>query len=514
MPTQGMAPYAARFLLVLCLPAAVLAAGPPWDERCATTLLTSAATMYTASSDPANTGNKVNCYWLDRTKYTCADYGHLADEGQWKGFVRMCKNHPDDPQRCQQDNDSAFQCAEGNPSPSPSPPAPSPPPPPSPSPSPVVVAPPVFSCATPVVVDAYSVYSASSDPPNPNGKVSCWWLDRSKYNCADYGHLADEGQFAGMMRKCVNDPDNSQRCQHDDASAIQCGDVTPTPSVASPSPSPPAPSPPPPPSPSPSPVVVAPPVFSCATPVVVDAYSVYSASSDPPNPNGKVSCWWLDRSKYNCADYGHLADEGQFAGMMRKCVNDPDNSQRCQHDDASAIQCGDVTPSPSPSPSPPAPSPPPPPSPPPSPRTTCDFDRVSAANVYTASSDPANPDGKVSCWWLDRSKYDCADYAHFALEGEFAGKVRACVNHANSQRCSHDDSTAVACSNAPSVAASPPPSASPSPPSPSPPPPSPSPSPSPPPSASPPPPPPLLAKSAARDTYPHANPHSYHPAYP
>ena len=73
----GMATYAARFL-VLCLPVAVLAAE---DERCATTPLTSAATMYTASSDPANTGNKVNCYWLDRTKYTCADYGHLAEEG-------------------------------------------------------------------------------------------------------------------------------------------------------------------------------------------------------------------------------------------------------------------------------------------------------------------------------------------------------------------------------------------------------------------------------------------------
>merc|ERR1719399_2696358 len=162
------------------------------------------------------------------------------------------------------------------------------------------------------------------------------------------------------MRKCVNDPDNSQRCQHDDASAIQCGDVTPSPS---PSPSPPAPSPPPPPSPPPSPRT------TCDFDRV-SAANVYTASSDPANPDGKVSCWWLDRSKYNCADYAHFASTGKFAGMMRKCVNDPDNSQRCQHDDASAIQCGDVTPSPSvasPSPSPPAPSPPPPPSPSPSP---------------------------------------------------------------------------------------------------------------------------------------------------
>merc|ERR1719311_1904068 len=125
------------------------------------------------------------------------------------------------------------------------------------------------------------------------------------------------------MRKCVNDPDNPQRCKHDDASAIQCGDVTPTPSVAKPSPSPPPPPLPPPPSPSPSPVVVTPPVFTCATHVVVDAYSVYTANSDPANKEGKISCWWLDRSKYGCAGYGHLADEGEFKGMMRKCVNDP-----------------------------------------------------------------------------------------------------------------------------------------------------------------------------------------------
>ena len=103
MPTQGMAPYAARFLLVLCLPVAVLAAGPPWDERCPTAPLVSAANMYTASSDPANTENKVNCYWLDRTKYTCADYGHLADDGHFNGYVRMCMNNPNDPQRCKAD---------------------------------------------------------------------------------------------------------------------------------------------------------------------------------------------------------------------------------------------------------------------------------------------------------------------------------------------------------------------------------------------------------------------------
>ena len=232
MPTQGMAPYAARFLLVLCLPVAVLAAGPPWDERCPTAPLVSAANMYTASSDPANTENKVNCYWLDRTKYTCADYGHLADEGKWKGFVRMCKNHPNEPQHCAHDDASAYQCAEGNPSPSPSPP-PSPAPP-SPSPPPPPSPPPVFSCATPVVVDAYSVYTANSDPPNPDGMVSCWWLDRSKYGCAGYAHLATTGTYAGMMRKCVNHPDNSQRCVHDDASAIQCNAVTPSPTVATP----------------------------------------------------------------------------------------------------------------------------------------------------------------------------------------------------------------------------------------------------------------------------------------
>ena len=97
-----------------------------------------------------------------------------------------------------------------------------------------MVAPPVFTCATPVVVDAYSVYTANSDPANKEGKISCWWLDRSKYGCAGYGHLADEGQFKGMMRKCVNDPNNSQRCKHDDASAIQCNAVTPSPTVATP----------------------------------------------------------------------------------------------------------------------------------------------------------------------------------------------------------------------------------------------------------------------------------------
>ena len=96
----GMATYAARFLLVLCLPVAVLAAGPPWDARCATTQLVSAATMYTASSNPANTANIVNCYWLDRSKHNCADYGHLTDEGQHTGFVRMCMNNPNDPRRC------------------------------------------------------------------------------------------------------------------------------------------------------------------------------------------------------------------------------------------------------------------------------------------------------------------------------------------------------------------------------------------------------------------------------
>ena len=101
----------------------------------------SAATVYTASSDPPNPDGKVNCYWLDRSKYTCADYGHLADEGQNTGFVRMCKNHPTNQQRCQADDASKFQCAPGAPSPSPSPPpapspSPSPPPPSPPSPPP------------------------------------------------------------------------------------------------------------------------------------------------------------------------------------------------------------------------------------------------------------------------------------------------------------------------------------------------------------------------------------------
>ena len=109
-----------------------------------------------------------------------------------------------------------------------SPPPPPLPPPPSPSPSPVVVTPPVFTCATHVVVDAYSVYTANSDPPNPDGKVSCWWLDRSKYGCAGYAHLATTGEFAGMMRKCVNHPTNSQRCSIDDASAIRCSTASPS----------------------------------------------------------------------------------------------------------------------------------------------------------------------------------------------------------------------------------------------------------------------------------------------
>ena len=90
---------------------------PPWDARCATTPLISATTMYKPSSDPANTKNKVNCYWLDRTKYNCADYGHLADEGRWKGFVRKCVNHPDNSQRCVHDDASAIQCNAVTPSP-------------------------------------------------------------------------------------------------------------------------------------------------------------------------------------------------------------------------------------------------------------------------------------------------------------------------------------------------------------------------------------------------------------
>ena len=44
--------------------------------------------------------------------------------------------------------------------------------------------------------------------------------------------------------------------------------------------------------------------------------------------------------------------------------------------------------------------------------------RVSSANVYTASSDPANTDNKVNCYWLDRSR-GCSSYGHLATYAGF-----------------------------------------------------------------------------------------------
>ena len=40
-------------------------------------LRVSSANVYQSDSTPANTENIVNCYWLDRSKHTCADFGHL-----------------------------------------------------------------------------------------------------------------------------------------------------------------------------------------------------------------------------------------------------------------------------------------------------------------------------------------------------------------------------------------------------------------------------------------------------
>ena len=135
-----MATYAAR-LLVLCLPAAIQA------SVCDDTPLVSAANVYTASSDPANTENKENCFWLDRTKVNCADYGHLADEGEFNGMLRMCMDNPTNGERCATNDASAVRCVDApttpttpvvavspSPSPPPSPPPPSPSPPPAASP--------------------------------------------------------------------------------------------------------------------------------------------------------------------------------------------------------------------------------------------------------------------------------------------------------------------------------------------------------------------------------------------
>ena len=32
---------------------------------------------FTPADNNINTDNIVNCYWLDRSKHTCADFGHL-----------------------------------------------------------------------------------------------------------------------------------------------------------------------------------------------------------------------------------------------------------------------------------------------------------------------------------------------------------------------------------------------------------------------------------------------------
>ena len=32
---------------------------------------------FTPADNKINTDNIVNCYWLDRSKHTCADFGHL-----------------------------------------------------------------------------------------------------------------------------------------------------------------------------------------------------------------------------------------------------------------------------------------------------------------------------------------------------------------------------------------------------------------------------------------------------
>ena len=100
------------------------------------------------------------------------------------------------------------------------------------------------------------MYTADSNPANHDNTVNCFWLDRIRFNCADYGHtvhLAEENDFAGMMRMCINHPTNSQRCATDDATAVPCSPSTPPPSLPSPLPSPnppkaslPPPSPPPP----------------------------------------------------------------------------------------------------------------------------------------------------------------------------------------------------------------------------------------------------------------------------
>ena len=40
-------------------------------------LRVSSANVYQSDSTLPNTDNIVKCYWLDRSKHTCADFGHL-----------------------------------------------------------------------------------------------------------------------------------------------------------------------------------------------------------------------------------------------------------------------------------------------------------------------------------------------------------------------------------------------------------------------------------------------------
>ena len=105
---------------------------------------------------------------------------------------------------------------------------------------------------------------------------------------------------------------------------------------------------------------------------LISASNVYTADSNPANHDNKVNCFWLDRTRFNCADYGHLAEGGTFNGTLRMCYNSPDSNQRCYANDTSAVPCSPSTPPPSlpppsPSPSPPSPNPPKPSLPPPSP---------------------------------------------------------------------------------------------------------------------------------------------------
>merc|ERR1740133_948314 len=217
---MNMATSPARFL-VFCLLVAIAAA----QSVCTSTPLVSASNVYTANSDPANSNNNVNCFWLDRSRVNCEEYGHLADEGEWDGQLRMCKNHATNPDRCETDDASAVRCVDlPPPPPADAPvvesPTPTPTPPPTPPPSPLSAS----VCTSTPLVTASNVYTANSDPANSNNKVNCFWLDRSRVNCADIGHLslAPEGEFFGSLRMCMNHPTNADRCSTDDASAVSC----------------------------------------------------------------------------------------------------------------------------------------------------------------------------------------------------------------------------------------------------------------------------------------------------